>query len=105
MDSNMSKMFEATRLTREGRLKEATLVIQRALGLGRTPSDTSEPELIEERFRLTDEPSEAATDEGVATEAEHVRPGERPIDAPKKARRATILLRPSVRPSLPGMPL
>lgn len=105
MDGKMSKMFEATRLTREGRLNEATLVIQRTLGLGHTPADASEPELIEERFRLTDEPVEAATDAGVPTDAEHVRPGELPIDASTTARRAKILLRPSVRPSLPGMPL
>lgn len=108
MDDKMYKMFEATRLTREGRLNEATLVIQRTLGLGHTPTHASEPELIEERFRLTVEPVEAPdTDAGVSTDAEDVRPSvaERPIDAATTARRATIRRRPSVRPSLPGMPL
>ena len=57
-------MIEATRLTREGRLNEATLLIQRTLGLGHTPTRAStdvvdEPELIEERFRLTAEPAAA----------------------------------------------
>ncbi len=99
-------MFEATRLTREGRLNEATLLIQRTLGLGHTPTRASEPEPIEERFRLTVEPVEAPdTDAGAPTDAEDVRPSvaERPIDAATTARRATIR-RPAVRHPLPGMP-
>lgn len=109
MDDKMyTAMFEATRLTREGRLNEATLVIQRTLGLGHTPTRASEPELIEERFRLTVEPVEAPdTDAGVPTDAEDVRPSvaERPVDAATTARGATIRSRPAVRRPLPGMPL
>jgi len=107
MDGNLNKMFEATRLTREGRLNEATLVLQRALGLGSPPIRASEPELIENRFRFTVEPAESPdTDAGMPTDAEVVRPSvaERRIDAATIARRATIRSRPSVRPSLPGMP-
>ena len=38
-DKIFATMFdEATRLTREGRLNEATLAIQRALGHGHTPT-------------------------------------------------------------------
>ena len=102
MEGNINMMFEATRLTREGRLNEATLVIQRNLGLVHSPTRASEPELIEERFRLTVEPAEAHDiDAGVPTDAEDVRPSVagRPIDA------ATILNRPSMRTSLPGMSL
>jgi len=107
MDGKMHNMFEATRLTREGRLNEATLVIQRTLGLGHPATRASEPEPIEERFRLSVEPVEADTDAGMPTEAEDVRPrlAERPIDAATTARRATILSRPSILPSLPGMAL
>ncbi|KJR96718.1 MAG: hypothetical protein VR65_27090 [Desulfobulbaceae bacterium BRH_c16a] len=108
MNDNIYKMFEATRLTREGRLNDATLLIHRTLGLGHKPTHASEAEPIEERFRLTVEPVEAPdTDAGMPTDAEGVRPSvaERPIDVATTARRATILGRPSVFPSLPGMPL
>ena len=108
MEGNISKMFEATRLTREGRLNEATLVIQRNLGLVHSPTRASEPELIEERFRLTVEPAEAHdTDASVPTDVEDVRPSVagRPIDAATTAPRATIFSRASMRPSLPGMSL
>ncbi len=93
-------MFEATRLTREGRLNEATLVIQRAIGLGHTLTRASEPKPIEERFRLE------APDTGEPTDAADVRPGtaERPVDAATIARGATIR-RPGVLRTLPGMPL
>ena len=105
-DKMYAAMLEATRLTREGRLNEATLLIQRTLGLGHTPARAStdvvdEPELIEERFRLTAEPVAAPaasdTDGRVPTEAEDVRPtvAERPVDAATTARRATIR-RPAV---------
>jgi poly(hydroxyalkanoate) depolymerase family esterase len=96
MEGYINKMFEATRLTREGRLNEATLVIQRNLGLVHSPTRASESELIEERFRLTAELAEAHD-----TNAEDVRPSVagQPIDA------ATILSRLSMPTSLPGMSL
>jgi poly(hydroxyalkanoate) depolymerase family esterase len=111
-------MVEATRLTREGRLNEATLFIQRTLGLRHTPTRAStdvvnKPELIEERFRLTAEsvaaPATPDTKVRVSTEAQDVRPtvAERPVDAVTTDRRATIHHPPFHRPSglpLPGMP-
>lgn len=107
MDGKMYNMFEATRLTREGRLNEATLLIQRNLGLGHSLADASEPELIEERCRLSVEPVEVDTDASMPAETADVRPrvAERPIDALATARRATILSRPSMRTSLPGLSL
>lgn len=108
MESNINKMFEATRPTREGRLNEATRVIQRNLGLVHSPTRANEPELIEERFRLTVEPEEADdTDAGAPTDTESVRPSAagRPIDAATRGQRATILSRRSMRPSLTGVQL
>jgi poly(hydroxyalkanoate) depolymerase family esterase len=116
MDDKMyATMIEATHLTREGRLNEATLLIQRTLGLGHTPTRAAtdvvdQPGLIEERFRLTVEPVAAPgaldIDAGVPTEAEDVRPtvAERPVDRATTDRRATVR-RPPVRRPWPGMPL
>jgi poly(hydroxyalkanoate) depolymerase family esterase len=106
MDGKIYKMFEATRLTREGRLNEAILVIQRHLGLGHRPTRASDPELIEEKFRLTAESAKVPdTVAGVPTHAEEVRPiaAERPIKVATTARRSTPIL--NRRPSLPGMQL
>ena len=117
-DSTYAGMVEAARLTREGRLNEATLFIQRTLGLGHTPTRAStelvnEPKLIEERFRLTAEsvaaPATPDTKVRVSTEAQDGRPtvAERPVDAVTTDRRATIHHPPFRRPSglpLPGMP-
>lgn len=72
-DKIFATMFEATRLTRKGRLNEATLAIQRASGHGHTPTRAStdvvdEAELIEEKFRLNVEavaaPAASDTDAG-----------------------------------------
>lgn len=107
MDGKISKMFEATRLTREGRLNEATLVIQRHLGLGHQPTRAFDPERIGEKFLLTAESATVPdTVAGAPTTAEEVRPttAERPIEAATTARRTPILNRPSIRFSLPSMP-
>ncbi len=111
MDGKLHKMFEATRLTCEGRLNEATLVIKRHLGLGhRLLTHASDPELIEEKFRLTAKSAkvpDTLTGAGMPRHAEEVRPiaAERPIKGATTARRTPILNRPLVRPSLPGMRL
>ncbi len=117
-ESLYAGMVEAARLTREGHLNEATLLIQRNLGLGHAPTRAStnvakEPQLIEERFRLTTEPAAAATPdtkERRPAEAERKRPtfAAWPVDAPATDRRATFhrppLHRPGVLP-LGGMPV
>ena len=113
MDEKMhATMLEATRLTREGRLNEATHLIQRTLGLGHTltPASTEvvdKPELTTERFRFTSEPITAPdVHVGEPNEADDVRPSvaEEPVDVATTARRATIR-RPAVRHPLPRMPM
>src|SRR4051812_13561696 len=60
-DLRNDAMIEATRLTREGRLAEATALIQRALGGGHAPSETARAwgtadEPIAATFRVVPEP-------------------------------------------------
>ena len=64
-DRNQDPMTEATRLTREGRLAEATALIQRVLGGGQSPTATADDtagaeEPIEAAFRTDAAPPERA---------------------------------------------
>jgi poly(hydroxyalkanoate) depolymerase family esterase len=120
MDNQIyAAMIEATRLTREGRLNEATQQIQRTLRFAHTPSGTAtdvadEPEWIEQTFRLTAEPvaapevSEAEVRGSTQAEEEHATVTEQPGEAATTDRRA-MPRRPSIRrPSVHrpgGLPL
>ena len=119
MDEKVSAaMIEATRLTREGRLNEATQRIQRALGLGRTRTGTStdvadEPERIGKTFRLTVEPvmlpevSQPAGRERTMTEEERPTVAEQRVETATTEPWATLRRPPLRRPGglpLPGMP-
>lgn len=117
-DKIYAAIIEATRLTREGRLSEATQLIQRTLQFGHASTGTDgdaaeERERIENTLRLTTEPVTApgASETDVRTPAgakeEHPAVAEPSLDAMKTARRATIR-RPTVRRPggllRPGMP-
>jgi poly(hydroxyalkanoate) depolymerase family esterase len=61
-----TQMLEATRLTREGRLAEAMMLIQRSLGLGQPQagdawSAAGEPGLLEAEFRVVEPPQTSET--------------------------------------------
>src|SRR5208283_3571428 len=94
-------MIEATRFTREGRLNEATQLIQRALRLGGTPTGTftgvvDEPEPIETAFRLTAEPAVAPEvsqpDDRARTKTEekHRTAAEPDVETATRGRRPTL---------------
>jgi poly(hydroxyalkanoate) depolymerase family esterase len=119
MDNQIyAAMIEATRLTREGRLNEATQQIQRTLRFGHTPSGTAtnvadEPERIEQAFRLAAEPvvapevGETEARESTQAEEQQTTGAEQPIGATTpdwfaKLRRPRVR-RPGGMP-LPGMP-
>jgi len=104
MNSDMQRgMAEATRLTREGRLAEATALIQRTLGGGFPPtSPESSDDVIETTSRIVDETSQSEASKSEASQSEARRP-----EAP--SRQATHNLRPAPAPKrrhrgVPRMP-
>jgi poly(hydroxyalkanoate) depolymerase family esterase len=125
-DKIYTAIVEATRLTREGRLNEATQLIQHTLQFGHTSSGTAtdvvdepeRPEWIKKTSRLATEPevapevSQTETRESTQAEEEHATVSEQPREAATTDRGA-IPRRPSIRRPpvhrpggmpLPGMP-
>src|SRR4051794_40347783 len=91
-DPRKDAMLEATRLTREGRLAEATALIRRALGGDHAPTETARAwagadEPIEATFRVVSGPGATVeTTVPPANEAEKPTPTARPGKAARARR-------------------
>ena len=117
-DKIYAAMIEATRLTREGRLNEATQLIQRTLQLshastGNLNDAADEPERIEKTLRLTTDPvaepgaSKTEVPSPASAKEEHPTAAEPSMDAVSMDRRTVrrpTMRRPGrlLRPGMPG---